>query len=71
MKIKWLDGNCHENCFVLELTFADGNNAYLKNSNYSKICDRYEKLWDDPNILGLTLYNTEGDVVATKYRATG
>ena len=70
MKIMWLNGDSTD-CFVLEMFFADGNFGYLKNKSYAEICSRYESFWNDPNILGLTLYNTEGNVVATKYRAAG
>ena len=70
MNIKWLNGDS-KNHFIIEMIFSDGKRAYLKNRNYPDICSRYESLWNNPAILGLTLYNTKEEVVATKYRAAG
>lgn len=66
--INWFDGKDAKNNFVLEMLFANGGTGFLKNESYEKISGQYDFFWDNDQIVGMTLYNPEGKVVATKCR---
>jgi hypothetical protein len=68
MDIRWFDGQDAKNKFVLEMMFKNNGLGYLKNESYEKISGQYDFFWDNDQIVGMTLYNPEGKVVATKYR---
>jgi len=67
-QIKWLDGNGSEGQFILELQFVAGVN-YLKSKTYEQAVERYELFWKiNPEIIGMTLYDCDNRVIASKNR---
>jgi hypothetical protein len=66
--ITWLDGNNATNKFILQMDFATGGTSYVKNDSYEQICHHYSAFWGCPDVVALTLYNKENQVVAHKTR---
>lgn len=66
--IKWNDGKTSEDKFVLEIMFSDGGKNYLK-GDYSRISNHYTILWEEDNVVGMTIYNPQWKVVAAKFRS--
>ena len=64
--IKWFDGKDAKGKFILEMNFANGGKSYLKNESYEQVCHWYDVLWGSPELIAMTLFNTEGKVVAAK-----
>lgn len=69
MEIIWLDGKGCEGQFVVEIMFSDGGTGYMKSPTHDGACEDYEFFWRvNPEIVGMTLYNTEWKPLATKTR---
>jgi hypothetical protein len=69
MQVRWLDGQSAEGQFVLEIMFSGGGMGYMKSKTYEQACQNYDNFWNiNPEIVGMTLYNLEGKVVANKTR---
>lgn len=68
MNITWLDGQDANGQFILEMKFVKGT-GYLKNHSYEKIVEYYNLFWDCADVVGMTIYNPQNQVVASKNRA--
>jgi len=69
--IKWFDGLSWVSGYILEIMFKDGKKGYIKNTDRKKISHLFETLWNDHNIIGLTVYNIDEKVEDAKYRYLG
>lgn len=65
--IAWLDGKDADGKFILEINFAGGGKSYLKNDE-SGINRHYEFFWSMDEIVGMTIYSPQRQIVRSKFK---
>lgn len=69
MDINWLDGKDDNGHYIIEIFFKNNTKGFVKNKNYDQICNDYNSYWEMNDIIGMTIYDLNRKVIATKYRA--
>lgn len=59
-EIKWLDGKNADGMHILEICYADGTKAYMKNKEHEQIAHYCVLLSDMPEVASFNIYNPEG-----------
>ena len=67
--INWFDGNSSFGKYVLELMYDNGSVSYMKHENYTQISYYYRLALELPDVVGLTIYNPQWQVVCSTARA--
>lgn len=65
--IAWLDGKNADGKFILEMNFTGGGKSYFK-SDEKGINNHYEFFWGMDEIVGMTIYNTQRQIVCSKFK---
>lgn len=68
-KINWFDGKTSVGKYVLELLYDNGSTSYMKSESYDQIRGYHSLALGLPEVVGLTVYNPQWQVVCSTARA--
>ena len=67
--INWLDGKPATGKFIMQMHYANGGRAYMKNETYEGIVRYYNSLSGCPDIVDAYIYNPQGEIISNRKAA--